>query len=166
MSAERSYNITEEEAAEIAIGFQKTVPGYVWGKGELRNAIFEALVFRHNLPWNHDIGAPDFNNPQVKILSEEFFGLFEKEEDAEIIDGVEGKCKTENCGWSEVGQVKIDKIDRALFECELTKMCRIHHYSTRITNLHNRFDLYKDGEQIGGASASSQASTGYVEPLE
>ena len=165
MENEGSFEINPQLITEIGVRIREEDPGHIWGDNEFRQKIFEILVDQHKLPWDEDIGAPDFNDPRVIRLYKAFEENLERDNNIVPIDGIEGRCEALNCGWKTEGQAKIEKTDRILVECDLTVKCRRHHEdSARLT--HNRFVLYKDGNQVGIASVSTQVFTGYIEPLE
>lgn len=164
MEKETTFGINPNQISEIVDHLRKESPDYVWGKGEFRNAIFESLVQQHSLPFNR-IGAPDWNDPQVKRLNREYSDFMQRENDIETIDGIEGRCTTEDCDWRTEGQARVEKQDRILNHCDLTEKCSIHHRDSSKRTQHNRFLLFKKDKQVGTASVSSQACTGYIEPL-
>lgn len=162
MSKEKVFDISPNEISEIGVSLQEENPKIVWGRGELRNAIFETLVRKHNLPWNENYGIPDWDDPSVKKLSAEFSNCYEAASEIQFIDGIEARCKQKDCSWSGTDQARIEKADRILLECGLTDKCRVHHIETNLATGHNRFSLFKDGESVGGASVSREAATGYI----
>lgn len=164
MEKEPSFGISTGQISEIVANLRRDVPDYTWGKGELQNAIFENLARRHNLPFNK-FGTADWDDPRVKELRREFTDFMERQNDIETIEGIEARCKMQECDWKTEAQAKVTKEDRFLEPCELTEACKIHHETSGERTKHNRFELYKDGKEVGAASISSQASTGYIKRL-
>lgn len=164
MLKEIKFDITHELVSAIGLRLRREAPDYTWGVGDLRNAIFEALATQYSLPWDENIGAPDWDNPQVKELYKAFSECLQQENEIEIIDDVEAHCITEDCEWQIIGQARVEKADRILDECDLTNKCRKHHLESGEMTKHNRFTLYTGNKQAGTASVSSQVCTGYIEP--
>ena len=165
MSKDNEFNITPGQIAEIGVRIRAATPDYIWGDSEFRNAIFEDLVGQFGLQWNNDIGCPDFNDPRVINLSKKVEEVLKNENETESINGITGRCETEACGWETVGRAKINRADRILEDCDLTQKCLKHHIGTGQMTKHNRFILFKDNDQVGIASVSTQACTGYIKPL-
>lgn len=70
--------ITEVRGKVVAMADSR----YNWGRGELRNAVFEYLVIELGLPCvDSEVGSiPDFSNPEVEKLHKklaEFPDLFQ-----------------------------------------------------------------------------------------
>lgn len=164
MTRENGFGINAEQITQIGIGIRESTPDYIWDDSEFRNAIFEDLVTQFGLPWNHEIGCPDFDDERVKKLANEFQEVMRSENETEYINGVVGRCETEDCGWEGSGQAKINRTDRVLEECDLTKKCLKHHVGTGQMTKHNRFVLFRDNEEVGIAAVSTQACTGYIKP--
>lgn len=162
MTIEDEFKITPDQISESGIKIRKSYPSYIWGDGELRNAIFESFVIQLGLPWNK-MGFPEWSDPKVQDLHRQFSECLRDHEQHQVIDGIIARCTTENCRWRTIGQAKVDKVDRILKECGLTAKCRQHHLGSGEHTKHNRFQLYKDDRQIGIASVSSQVCTGYIE---
>lgn len=165
MSRENVFNITPKQIAEIGVNIRSTTPDHIWGDSEYRNAIFEHLVIQFDLPWNNDIGCPNFDDQRVINLSKKVNEVLNNENETESISGVTGRCETKGCGWETTGRAKINRTDRILEECDLTQKCLKHHTGTGQMTKHNRFILFRDNDQIGIASVSTQACTGYIKLL-
>ena len=165
MAKENEFGINADRITQIGVGIREASPDYIWGDSEFRNAIFEDLVIQSGLPWNHEIGCPDFNDQRVKKLASVFQEVMRSENETEYINGITGRCETVDCGWETSGQAKINRTDRVLEESDLTQKCLKHHKGTGQMTKHNRFVLFYNNEQVGIASVSTQACTGYIKPL-
>ena len=165
MAKENQFGINAARVTQIGIGIREANPDYIWGDSEFRNAIFEDLVIKFGLPWNNQIGCPDFDDERVKKLANAVQDVLRNENETEHINGIIGQCEIKDCGWETSGRAKINRTDRVLEECDLTQKCLKHHTGTGQMTKHNRFVLFYNNEQVGIASVSTQACTGYIKPL-
>lgn len=74
---DEGIHLTPDIVRETTAELRRQYPDYTWGRGEFRNAVFELLVTRFNLPWRvENIGqVPDFSDHRVSDLSHQLDGF-------------------------------------------------------------------------------------------
>lgn len=165
---ESEFNITPDQISITGLQILEKAPHTLLGGNELLeddllSAIFYSLVKQHKLPWDDNLEKPDWNDPRVSKLFDEFNECLRKNKECETIEAVEAQCTTKDCLWKATGQASVDKVDRVLLACKLTYLCREHHVNIGLRWIHNQFLLFKNDKQVGRASVSSAACTGYLE---
>jgi len=112
MSKEKLFGINSDEIGKIGISLQEKSPERGWGRIELKNAIFEALVLKYNLPWDESrCGFPDWDDYLVQKLFDEFKSCYENTNIPELLDGIEARCEEEEyCDWSDTGQTLLKEL--------------------------------------------------------
>ena len=83
----------------------------------------------------------------------------------EVINNITAKCKGQNCNWQATASLEVEiHTGDILGLGGLIELCRKHHKSKKrkkgLNENHNQFLLFENGENVGFASVSSDASTG------
>lgn len=109
MSKETTFDINPDQISIIGLHLRKETPDYIWDENELRNAIFESLVIQHNLPWDKNIGAPDWDDPQVLRIYRAFVECLQRENVLKLSMESKADGQQKNSGWLPLGTYSVSE---------------------------------------------------------